>query len=45
MVNATNIAGILEDLQYIVQSNMKDWVFQTQRMLADELDAYKGKEN
>ena len=24
---------------------MKDRVFQTQRMLADELDAYKGKEN
>jgi len=24
---------------------MEDWVFQIQRMLADELDAYKGKEN
>ena len=45
MVNATNLAEILEDLQYIVQSNMKDWVFQTQRMLADKLDTYKGKGN
>ena len=45
MVNATNIAGISEDLQYIVQSDMEDRVFQTQRMLADELDAYKGKGN
>ena len=45
IVNATNIVGISEDLQYIVQSNMEDQVFQTQRMLADELDAYKGKGN
>ena len=45
MVNTTNIAGISEDLQYIVQSNMEDQVFQTQMMLADELDAYKGKGN
>ena len=45
IVNATNIVGISEDLQYIVQSNMEDQVFQTQRMLADELDAYKGKED
>jgi len=45
MVNTTNIAGISEDLQYIVQSNMEDQVFQTQRMLADELDVYKEKGN
>ena len=44
-MNAMNIAGISEDLQYLVQSNMKDQVFQIQRMLADELDRYKGKEN
>ena len=44
-MNATNIAGISEDLQYLVQSNMKDQVFQIQRMLADELDRYKGKGN
>jgi len=40
-----NIAGVSEDLRYLVQSNMENWVFQTQRMLADELDAYRGKGN
>ena len=45
MTNATNIAGISEDLQYIVQSDMKDWAFQIQRMLANELDWYKGRDN
>ena len=40
--NATNILGISEDLQYLIQSNMEDRVYQTQRMLADELDAYNG---
>jgi len=44
-MNATNIAGISEDLQYLVQSNMEDRAFQIQRMLVDELDRYKGKEN
>jgi len=44
-MNATNIAGISEDLQYLVQSNMEDQAFQIQRMLVDELDRYKGKEN
>ena len=43
IVNATNIAGILEDLWYIVQSNMEDQVFQIQRILVNELDGYKGK--
>ena len=38
MTNATNIAQISEDLQYLVQSNMDEQVFQVQRMLADELD-------
>jgi len=38
MTNATNIAGISEDLQYIVQSDMEDQAFQIQRMLANELD-------
>jgi len=45
MTNATNIAGISEDLQYLVQSNMEDQVFQIQRMLADEFDRYKRKGN
>ncbi len=40
-----NIAGISEDLWYLVQSNMEDWAFQIQRMLADELDKYKERGN
>ena len=43
--NATNITQILKDLQYLVQSNIDKWVFQIQRMLADELDQYKEKDN
>ena len=34
-----------EDLRYLIQSNIENWVFQIQQMLADELDAYKGKGN
>ena len=37
-MNATNILWISEDLQYLIQSNIEVWVFQIQRMLADELD-------
>jgi len=44
-MNATNILGILEDLQYLIQSNMEDRVFQIQRILADELDVYKGQKS
>ena len=44
-MNATNILGILEDLWCLIQSNMEDWVFQIQRILADELNAYRGQEN
>jgi len=29
----------------MVQSDIKDWVFQVQRMLANELDRYKGRGN
>ena len=43
--NIMNIAGISEDLQYLVQSNMEDQVFQIQRMLVDELDRYKERGN
>jgi len=25
--NIINILGILEDLQYLIQSNMEDWVY------------------
>jgi len=43
--NAMNILDISEDLQYFIQSNMEDRVYQIQRMLADELDAYSRQEN
>ena len=45
VINATNIIGVSEDLQYLIQSDMEDQVFQIQRMLTDELDAYKEKGN
>ena len=44
-VNTTNILEMSEDLQYLIQSNMENQVFQVQRMLADELDAYKEQGN
>jgi len=37
-LNAMNISQILEDLQYMMQSNMDERAFQIQRMLANELD-------
>jgi len=45
VMNATNITQISEDLRYLVQSDMDEQVFQVQRILADELDHYKGKGN
>ena len=42
-MNATNITQIAEDLQYLIQSDMDNRALQVQRMLADELDQYKGK--
>ena len=44
-MNATSLTQILEDLQYLVQSDMDERAFQIQRMLADKLDRYKGKDN
>ena len=44
-MNATNITQIAEDLWYLVQSDMDDQMLQIQRILADELDQYKGKGN
>ena len=43
--NAMNIMQIAEDLRYLIQSDMNDQALQVQRMLADELDQYKGKGN
>jgi len=45
VMNITNITQISEDLRYLVQSNMDEQAFQIQRMLADELDHYKGRGN
>ena len=41
-MNAMSILEISEDLQYLIQSNMEDQVYQIQRMLADKLDIYSG---
>jgi len=44
-MNVTNITQISEDLRYLVQSDMDERAFQIQRMLANELDCYKGRGN
>ena len=43
--NAMNITQIAEDLWYLIQSDMDNRAFQIQRMLANELNQYKGKGN
>jgi len=43
--NTMNILGISEDLWYLIQSNMKDRMYQIQTMLADELDIYSRQRN
>ena len=43
--NVTNITQMAEDLRYLIQSDMDNRAFQIQRMLADELDQYKGRDN
>ena len=45
VINTTSITGISENLQYLIQSDMENQIFQIQQMLADELDIYKGKGN
>ena len=45
MMNATNILRISENLQYLIQSNMENWAYQVQRVLADKLDQYKEQRN
>jgi len=44
-MNAMNIMQISEDLQYLIQSDIDKRVFQVQRMLANELDHYKERDN
>jgi len=43
--NAMNITQMVEDLCYLIQSDMDNRAFQIQRRLADELDQYKEKGN
>jgi len=45
LINATNITGVSKDLRHLIQSDMENQVFQIQQMLANELDAYKGRDN
>jgi len=45
VINTTSITGISENLQYLIQSDMENRIFQIQQMLANELDIYKGKGN
>jgi len=40
-----NILGISENLWYLIQSNIEDWVYQVQQMLANKLDEYKERDN
>ena len=44
-MNTMNIFSISEDLQSLVQSDMKNRVYQIQRMLANKLDSCKEREN
>ena len=43
--NTTNISGVSEDLRFLVQSDIGEWAFQVQRMLANELNRYKERGN
>ncbi len=45
VINAMNITRVSEDLQYLIQSNIENQVFQIQQMQADELDVYKERGN
>ena len=44
-MNTTNITQMVEDLWYLIQSDMDNRAFQIQRMLANKLDQYKEKGN
>ena len=45
IMNVMNIASISEDLQYLVQCDMEERMFQIQRILANKLDRYSGRGN
>ena len=44
-MNVMNIFSISENLQSLVQSDIENRVYQIQRILADELDSCKEREN
>ena len=44
-LNIANIFSISKDLWKLVQSDIKNRAYQVQRLLADELDEYKEREN
>ena len=43
--NTTNITQMVEDLRYLIQSDMDNRAFQIQQILANKLDQYKRKGN
>ena len=45
IMNMINILSISEDLWNLIQSDMENWAYQIQWMLADELDKYKRRGN
>ena len=44
-LNISNIFSISKDLWNLIQSDIKNRAYQVQRLLADELDEYKEREN
>ena len=44
-LNVANIFSISEDLWSLVQSDIQNRAYQAQRLLTDELDEYKRREN
>ena len=44
-LNIANIFSISKDLWNLIQSDIKNRAYQVQRLLADELDEYKEREN
>ena len=45
VINTINIIEVSKNLQYLIQNDMENRVFQVQWMLADELDIYKERGN
>ena len=45
VINTINIIEVSKNLQYLIQNDLENRVFQVQWMLADELDIYKERGN